>query len=209
LLRSSLAGINEAGDDPSHPANGFTVIATTMCTSPEPLVLMLRPQTDSERRRHYLRVLTRPRVLAVLLFVALLPALVDRTVALLIPSGRLSPSLVAAGFAGLFAFLCFLFVVLDAIARVRSRAGQDAGFLVFDDAGLREVHGSRTERHAWSWVAEAWERDQALVLSFYEPHRTLRPSRGGRSLVVALGTSDAERLQELLAVHRPDLLSRL
>jgi hypothetical protein len=169
---------------------------------------MLRPQTDSERHRHYLRVLKRPRVLAVLLFVALFPALVDRAVALLVPSEPLSTSLVAVGFAGLFAFLGFLFVLLDAIARVRRLAGRDAGFLVFDDTGVRELQGSRTERHGWSWVAEAWERDQALVLSFHEPRQTLRPSRIGRSLVVALGTSDADRLRQLLAVHRPGLLPK-
>jgi hypothetical protein len=60
----------------------------------------------------------------------LFPTVLDRIVALFIPSEPLSLSLVAIGFAGILCFAAFMLILSEIVAGVRRLAGSEAGSLV-------------------------------------------------------------------------------
>jgi hypothetical protein len=177
-------------------------------TSLQPVVVTFRPLTASQRWRHYLRVLRRPRILVPFLVVGLLPAGIDRAVALLMPSPRFSLALVARGLGFVLAALVLFFVASEGVAAIRRLLGSDEGSIVFHDQGIRETRGGRETRHGWDWIAEAWETDGILVLACNQPMRSFRLSRGSQRHLLVEERAGADRLEQLLDAHRPGLLRK-
>jgi hypothetical protein len=130
-------------------------------------------------------------------------------VALLVPSEPLSLALVAVGFAGALGFVTFVLIASEIAAATRRLFGHDAGSLVFDDNGIREVRGRWVKERGWDWVVEARELEDALLLSCVEPMRSFRLGGGGRrTIVVDRAAPGMERLRHLLEVHRPGIVQR-
>jgi hypothetical protein len=169
----------------------------------------LVPATAEQRRRHLFLLLRKPPFLAILVFVALLPVLLDRVPALFIPSPPLDPILVAAGFGAVLCLLLVMVLVSEAAAVVRRLRGREEGSLIFGEDGIREVRGARARERPWSWVVEASEDEGFLILWCEEPARTLRLSRSERRHVfVDSRLPGVDRLVQLLNAHRPGLLRR-
>lgn len=154
-------------------------------------------------------MLRHPKVGVPLVILALLPAVIDQAPNLFLPSQPLSFHMLMLGPCYALGFLCALWILSELVATVRGLLGGPAVRLVFHEDGIREIRGRRTDEHAWTWIAEAVQVGDNLLLSCHEPLRSFRLRRGSeRTIFVDLREEGAERLLRLLKLQRPGLLHR-
>lgn len=129
----------------------------------------------AQRLHAFVENLKRPRIFALFLVAALLPAALDRTVALLTPCDwSLFLTSLALGFGSTLALLV-LSAAIAVLLPVR------ACTITFSDEGIRVLRLSpsrREENHPWSYVAGVTHTDSHVLLFTEAEMRSFRLSSG-------------------------------